>query len=1759
MSTVKRCGIWERQGARVLAIVPLLLCGLLFWQVPPSGATTLNVVGVNRNPAGTPAGTLPPAPTPVGSYYWTLEEDLMFPIVPGDNTTNGMSVSFHKSYMPVIASGCVDPAAGPTNLQCQEGRGLDNVTLDPGKRYFVSVLPLAGGTYTNGGASIAPGQTDVTVYVNQLPLPTAQVTVFVHVDNTPLNGFYDAGEQPLEGFTVYLIDAGGRYGMSGGPMFTDAFGNPLGTEYDYIDANGNGRFDPDEPLVLDAAGAPVIADGGNAVGMGFLLTDSNGMATFRHVAPGKLSVVISPPEGEGWSQTTTIEGSRVIDAWVKPNEPPFLLEFGPPLLHMTYGFVKPFADNAYFPGAGGHTVAGQIVNDHIARPPAVASFPGAPFKHTTPWVGLNDSATGKGIYATRANPDGTFSIANLKPGTYQLVVWDDYLDIIINFSTVIVGASDVNLGKVPVIHWFARHEHQVFLDQNGNGYPDPGEAGVPGQAINLRWRDGTMYQSLATDDFGWIAFNEIFPFFDWQIAEVDFLRYNATGATITVDDGGPITPLLVGDYSPGGTFGGQLNPQLQYCTQADINAGLCATLGAPLINPNTGDNRSRTELGPVLLEGFQQFAGQTSVFQWGKKPYGPGENGGITGIVQYSVTRAEDDPGQGVAEPWEPGIPGVQVNLYRDCNWDGHIDLPASGPTGCLDTDPNRAHVLADVDNYPFQWTGKGDTAHPDYTGVKGAEDIDRNSDGIFDPGDAVQVTWTDSWDENIPTGCQGPPYTFQGQPTDCFDGLQNFNQARPAVFDGGYAFGTAATGDPASLAHGVYIVEAVPPPGYELVREEEKNVDFGDNYVPQDPPLSLGWLTDTGTPLPPVDPFIPGGTPLCVGDRHFVQSELSLFPGVAGAFAGQARRLCDRKLVVLNNGENPAANFFFLTRAPIAGHIAGLVTDDITNDPRPGSPNAGEKYSPPWLPIAIRDWTGREILRTYSDQFGRYNALVPSTYTANTPLPSGMTPQMLVACLNSPMMPDPASPGQFVQDPNFNKYYGQFCYTLQYMPGATTYLDTPVLPTSAYVGPTQPPLDCECENGTPVIHSVTNAVGTDPLAGQGPYVSATGQQISIFAPPTPIVPGRDNGFGSTPGTVKIGNSTLTVAAGNWLPNRIVATVPAGTTTGQLTVTRSNGRSTKAAVTVTVGGPAPTQVGSTGSIQAAIDAAGPGDLIHVLGRHDEMVIMWKPVRLQGWGAGVSTIDAIATPFEKVEIWRQKVAALHDTESFTALPGQATDYTAGLNVIGAGANVLLESPGVMVLAKDASVGGGGFGLSGGAPNARIDGFNIVGSVNGGGIIVNGYAHYLQIANNRVTNNMGVAAGGIRVGHADLVNPSDPTRYQSAFNDHLSIHHNMVTRNSGTTRGAGGVMLGTGSDSYDVTENWICGNITLGDGGGGIGHQGLSNNGKITYNKILFNEAWSNQSTGEGGGIFIGGLPPLAGTVLSEGSGSVTVNANLVQGNGAGAGNGGGIGLNQVNGQDVAASPGSQTAWYFVNLFNNIIVNNVAGLAGGGISMQDVARGRIIHNTVANNDSTATATAAFTGPNPLQSTPQPAGIASRAHSAQLAAASGQTFSNPQLVDDIIWHNRSFSAVQNPTTLDWSLQPAVAPWVYTDLGVLGTAAPAQLDPTWSILTDTTNYGPTNVKHNKTVNNPNSLFVSQYFNGISGDLPGVFDEGGNFLRVVFGPLSLTGNYHVQGNSPAISSGTNLSGTYGELATDYDRDPRPWHGPNPDIGADEE
>ena len=227
----------------------------------------------------------------------------------------------------------------------------------------------------------------------------------------------------------------------------------------------------------------------------------------------------------------------------------------------------------------------------------------------------------------------------------------------------------------------------------------------------------------------------------------------------------------------------------------------------------------------------------------------------------------------------------------------------------------------------------------------------------------------------------------------------------RPGVFDGGYAFN--------GIPPGKYVVEVVPPTGYEVYKEQDMNVGFGDAFgsvigpAPASVTLPNGMLVLVMPDQAMIDCGPGSGTRYCpAAVRRAVSpgaAELSLFPGEPAPFADAWRPYCNRKEVILSDQMQAAADFHLLTMTPVAAQFAGLITDDISNETNPASPGFGEKWSPAFLPFTIRDFNGNEVYRGIGDAFGRYNGVLPSTFSANIPIPSGYSPAMMSACLNDP------------------------------------------------------------------------------------------------------------------------------------------------------------------------------------------------------------------------------------------------------------------------------------------------------------------------------------------------------------------------------------------------------------------------------------------------------------------------------------------------------------------------------------------------------------------------------------------------------------------------------------------------------------------------------------------------------------------------------------------------------------------------------------
>lgn len=1685
MTTICTGGTKMHNLGRVLHLTGIAVLAVFMFAFAQAPAHAFTVSVVDQNGVSI-AGRVTQSAGQPWDYQWMVEEDTTHEIVPGVSDPGSLSTSIARSYNPVVAVG--------------DSRNLSAIDALPPGRYYLSVLPRNGFTMSGVSFDTRPlptPDTSATVNVHTLPLPTAQISVYAFHDNLPLNNAPDIPvEEGLPGFQVLLFDQLGQ-------QSTDVFGNNLGTTYQQ---NADGTY------VLDGDGNPVLLAQGNGV-----YTDANGEALIKNLAPGKYGVRCVPPTpapGEApWMQTTTLEGTPGIDAWVIADEPPFFNELGFFTWHAFFGFVKQMDigdSGTILPGTG--SISGTVKQIRFARPPnPVVTGLGKPVSEA--WVALNNlSGADEQIYASPCDPDtGAFTIPGVPPGIYQLVIWDVPLDVIIDFRTVTLTAEGeaVDLGDVGVFLWFGNFEGSVFSDTNGNGFRDTGEAGIPGVAVNIRFKDGSMYQTTASQPpDGEFSFNEVFPFLGpWLVTEVDFAApLKATGASFIVDDGGAVTD-----------FDLMINPQNQLSNPPP---------------PFTPVGSPRTELSepdvPVLLEGMIVYAGQTNFADWGKTAYGPGEHGGITGIVWYTVTRAEDDPRLAAAEPWETGIPGATVNLYR-------VNARDADGKPVINTDP----------------------AGPDF----------------------VDSVTTDSFDDNQPTGCAGfEQYTALGW-VDCNESFRTWNQMRPALFNGGYGFFI----DPDTgtyLAPGYYVVEVVPPPGYEIVEFGDRNVDFGESFTP-----SLQAL-----PAP------------CVGPDYDMPEFLNFDGETANPAFGdpqydQTPCSCSMKEVRVTEGQNTAADFHLLTRVPKASRIVGKVFNDLGADINPDSPLFGLNAGIPYMPIALKNEAGIEIGRVYTDEFGYYNALLPGSFSVNIPNPTGVSPHMFRMTLNDPGTP--ANPDTFA-----NPNVAVFDMVWDAWPGKTTILDTPNLPGTPLAAAGV--VDCFFQNGQPAIHRVDSSTQVQG----GPYVATAPATITItsvedqnFTVPNPAANigclelgtcqptldvTRDQGFGLTQGAVTLNDVPLAITG--WTNETITATVPAGAETGQLMVTRGdNGLTTEIGITLHIPSrrnrvrPVWLQAGQT--IQEAIDSSRRGGTLLLVppGTYYENLVMDRPIKLQGYGAGSTVINGSQFTLQAESDWFDRVLGTPNRRNkrrnrrITLQPGQNPNL-----ITDRGATVSIFARG-KAKSLDRQIARGRMKTPRSNMIPMVDGFTITGANRGSGVFVNAFARYAEISNNDIRDNGGNFGGGIRVGTPSLVNTAR-TGFNRNYNDHLNIHHNRVWGNTGID-GGGGLAIFNGADNYWVHDNFICGNFSL-LYGGGIAHFGRSDNGWIERNKILYNMAFD-----EGGGIMLAGELVPAGAppgTLGPGAGTVNVDANLIFGNSAGD-DGGGIRTLSYNGQDVSNNPANAPQvlvrrrltgppqWHMVNITNNMIANNVSADAGAGISLDDTVKCNIINNTIANNVSTATSVDALIAGTNITS-PQIAGISAREHSTGLQAvfdaSVAQTFAEPVIENNIIWNNLAYhyevEANPNPPNRNLALDGVwdLGVFPYANQAVFPAVGSHTLSPAECLITEDTG-GLYTGNGNLFMATPAlPAFIQVNDTGVTATTVGLI--GNLVTTLVLPPLyyipdpadptvdpTFGTDYHITGTSDAIGAGAPPSVGLIQLQSDFDGDARPVLG-TPDMGADQ-
>jgi len=1265
------------------------------------------------------------------------------------------------------------------------------------------------------------------------------------------------------------------------------------------------------------------------------------------------------------------------------------------------------------------------------------------------------------------------------------------------------GGQTIDMGDIATTQWQTNLYTRTFIDDNKDGLSQKDENGIPFANVAVRLRDGSLENLLVTDFTGTANFNETFPLFSWYTVETDVTRYKNTGTHVVYDVGGPVDGSAscgtVG-YPPCGTstIGKNLAntaeivsvppalrvPGSVYCVDADCSThsgggtnGIQFAAGpTPASNPSDPPSVCTTSNAnpPVTscttqqlssgridnpwtggVEGWQGFPGQNNFLEFGKEPYAAGENGGIKGHVIYASTRPFDDPQMLVQTQWEPLVPHVGINLYQE-------GLASDGVTPTLTLVDHTQTSSWDDYAQGFRADGNPNMNCPGQ-GANSGPIADLFYYSLYNQPDYLNFY-------NSQHG--GPPLTPlpDNSQFKCYDGMHNWNQIQPAPYDGMYKFpsvtATDANGKPTlagtnctictantavpttdlyygipQLPTGKYVVEVVLPQGYELVKEEDKNILIGDNFIApvtqefgglanifilpdqasvassqqtpgtgynpynaQDPTQSMGFAPTEGI----VPGFIPEPVWPCVGEARVVPDYISLYPQSkqVAPFAGATRNLCDRKEVTLGDQMGAIAKFYVYTSTHIASKFTGGITDDYTSEFDPFSPQFGEKFSPPDLPVSVKDWAGNEISRVYADHWGSYDGMTYSTWEVNPPNPTGYSPTMMVMCMNDPG-PIPGPGGTMITDPAYTPGYSQFCYELPFMPGTTQYLDTPVVPTSAFAGAGYNNVDCSYPDSTPAIAEVDG----DQV---GPWVSAAGKTLTITALGDQVVPNnaysgpsattspfnqrtikRHYGFGATQGTGSVTIGGINAPVTGWGDSSITVTVPAGVPNcavqqqkqyggpanaasyakcGQLVITAGNGKQSIDTITVTIGGKAPTHVAASGTIQAAIDAAAPGDLIIVdptcpascttnsqnpttgmnvnsTAAHNELLLMWKPVRLQGVGAASSVINANTHPAGKLDVWREQVNCLFglalngrpinngtgagsnpydptgvltcgstggtawnyfnkfdgNNAQVDPLPSEAVlGWDATLN--GNLAQLLqepslmgaLEGAGITVLAKGVNLGPGGLGAPGVTEGAFVAGTTLLtGPVTATGTSTTGDANALCHTSSTNTTNPFPSNYMCNPSSIDGLGITDSSQggggiFVHAWGHNLQIANNRIYSNAGTL--SGGINLGQG----EFAPEYIAGtgaSTTLTPGSCvGDSPAGIAANAQEPYcenlNVNIHNNNISlNSSTGDE--LFSATPAGAGGVSICTGADYYKFNYNWVCGN-LSSGDGGGVG-------------------------------------------------------------------------------------------------------------------------------------------------------------------------------------------------------------------------------------------------------------------------
>ena len=1782
----------SRPAAVVLALVASLLpLATLSTSVAPAAAVdatgSITLAVTSARSVGAAAG-LVHQDDPVTEYKWIVNADDTGD--PGTSAHQGLDRCLPQraadgSSDPDYADTCPWPSTRPTSgfspIIAQGDQDSLSTTkaldgLSPGK-YLISVtapdFKIDGEHFT---VPTSGGTARVSVRMNPTPLPLSTIRIQVFNDSIPVDATYEIdAEKPLAGFEGHLTDVFGEVSV-------DYYGNALCTAYQH--RNGN----PSAPILFDANGKPVVD---TTRSTGHCTSDATGQIVIPNLGPNRYAAVVSPPAGQTdqWVQTTTLEGAKDHDIWIQEGETGYDNEVtkGAEMVPMVqFGFVHtqslPAPANAPTGEVKGVVVAGL---PYIGGTPGLSYETGFPLTKSDgpikkPWIALSDLGNGdQAVYVGRGGTDGSFDIKNVPDGTYQLSLWDDNLDYILwSFNVEVTDGQVSDVGNKAITGWFSHIHGHVFIDSNENGKRDPGESSVPQFPLTVRERDNSLMDqytnTASTDANGAYDIRETYPLGKWLVLEAFDTRYRTTGITYKGEN----------------------------------------------------ETSSTTRKGGLVDLNFLPIIGLGGEVDWGVKPYAGTGNGGIAGTVSYDTTRNELDPADAASEGYQPGIPDVMVRLFASMPCTATTD--AEKANSCRQgkaivplkvDDPAHPGTLIDNPDKDRGALVKGpeldSTPSETWAPPRGCTAYDHNGDVLSDQ-QALPEFGQDANRLCVEAPMMGmaigPSDSTPGDAGQTVNGNYGFSDSARNLYAPGdsrnpapdhqlplYADLAAAGYERQPLTPGDYLIAVDIPDNpvgggkmYKATSEEDVNVFDGDGYLPQENISSVTPALADNLPGPPAPEVTQPSQPpsqqagivsACAGDLHKVDVTAANNPnfldGGGSPFQGQERPSCEAKLVTVRAGQTAAPNFNLFTDVPIPTHFWGVTLNDLglTFDKR--SVNYGEAQGLPFVPVGLYDYAGRLHDTVHTDFNGLYEGIEPSTGTYNCPVPAGPCPNMYRFVGN-----DPGQPGHL--NPDYNPRFRTIAASFQGWPGLFTVTDeaptqvanTALAPDTTQANPTQ----CDLGAAFPQLFSVSR-----------PYV----RQATPSDNRTVTVRGIN--FGSTPGTLKLG--TTTVATSAWTDTSLTFTVPDTTAlrgARTLQITTSAGHTGYNTITLQVLGrstdansatsPRLAEVGpgkTYATVQAALEAARPTSstrywLVVVWphaetadsprGEYTENVVVHHRVRVQGVGPGGFTATGEHVPGSIIDglgfnpdnaqgaSWISLVGSLRYTGDQQVPDGAVVTFLDDPNGPSGGYDPALDgftlTGGVQLdFPTNVNAVTGGVRTPYGATGALV--------TQGGGVYVHHGVQNLSVTDNMIQGNGGSYGGGVRVG----------TPYLNGNNDNFTLARNQIRDNGGTNL-AGGIGIFAGTNGYAVTDNAICGNFSAEYGGAltAFGWQGTTG-GRISRNRV-----WFNGSYDEGGGVMVAGELPANANNLSPGTGPVSIDHNVISTNIA-SDDGGGIRLLQVSGSNI-----SQNQRGTISIVDNDIVDNVSAHEGGGIALDDAVFVDVVGNTIARNLTTATAVTS-------DGLPAAAGLSTATNSDALQARlrnnnqfptsrnqvlAATTFSKPTLLDDLFWDNRAGTFLDGTVTgigvLPNGTDGGIQNW---DMGMTDTPA-GVLTPRGSVLqsTDGTDVSASAPKGNRitdtsSVKDPYAVSVDVL---ASRTYP-AFRQATVIAQIL--PPNLMGDWHLTGTgSPAFGAGiafldvvwgtsTNVNNRLqyrvSAPADDLEGTPRP-SGTRHDAGADQ-